>query len=144
MFFFSTLLVMFDIRNNSAPSNPPGAYSYQGKQYIECILYFTGSTAPTSTGMLSVSIASLAPLVSAGMRTQSGSGIRTNSLPLLQVFLIRKQFFSELHHQKQLINIHFQFYQKYIMHIILLRCFQHLKIRLRCYPEANVVQVLMI
>ncbi|XP_071125365.1 transcription factor SPT20 homolog isoform X1 [Mytilus edulis] len=45
----------------------------------------SGSTAPTSTGMLSVSIASLAPLVSAGMRTQSGSGIRTNSLPLLQI-----------------------------------------------------------
>lgn len=45
----------------------------------------SGSAAPTSTGMLSVSIASLAPLVSAGMRTQSGSGIRTNSLPLLQI-----------------------------------------------------------
>lgn len=43
----------------------------------------TTSSMPPS-GMLSVPIASLAPLVS-GVRTQGSGGIRTNSLPLLQI-----------------------------------------------------------
>lgn len=45
----------------------------------------TTTSVMTPTGMLSVPIASLAPLVSGGVRTQTGAGIRTSSLPLLQI-----------------------------------------------------------
>ena len=48
----------------------------------------TTTSVMTPTGMLSVPIASLAPLVSGGVRTQAGAGIRTSSLPLLQVGIL--------------------------------------------------------